>query len=48
MALVAALALSQPLALTIGANAFFGSYIALVLYDMPLLTADYVRVNYQN
>ena len=48
MALVAALALSQPLALTIGANAFFGSYIALVLYDMPLLTADYLSKNAQN
>ena len=48
MAMAAALILSQPLTLTIGANAFFGSYIALVLYDMPLLTADYLSKYAQN
>lgn len=42
LSFAAAFALSHPLALTIGANAFFGSFVALVLYDMPLLTADYL------
>jgi uncharacterized membrane protein len=36
---------SAPLASTIGATVFFVAYIVLVLNDMPLLTADYLRRN---
>jgi len=39
------LAFSAPLASTAGASVFFVAYIVLVLWDMPLLTADYLRRN---
>jgi uncharacterized membrane protein len=39
------LVFSAPLASTVGANVFFVAYIGLVLTDMPLLTADYLRKN---
>jgi uncharacterized membrane protein len=39
------LAFSVPLASTFGATVFFVVYIALVLRDMPLFTADYLRRN---
>jgi uncharacterized membrane protein len=45
IAFCVSLALSVPLASTAGANAFFVVYIALVLGDMPLLTAGYLRRN---
>ncbi len=44
-ALVAALFMHAPLAYSIGANAFFIAYIALVLWQMPLLSADYLSRN---
>jgi uncharacterized membrane protein len=39
------LVFSAPLASTFGATVFFAIYIALVLHDMPLFTADYLRRN---
>ena len=39
------LVLSAPQASTFGAIVFFAVYIALVLRDMPLFTADYLRRN---
>jgi uncharacterized membrane protein len=39
------LVLSVPLASTLGATVFFVAYIVLVLRDMPLFTADYLRRN---
>lgn len=44
-ALVVSLVLRAPLSYSIGANAFFIAYIALVLFQMPLLTADYLSKN---
>jgi uncharacterized membrane protein len=45
VALLVALLLQAPLAYSIGANAFFIAYIALVLWQMPLLSADYLSRN---
>lgn len=45
IALLAALFFRAPLAYSIGANAFFVAYIALVLVQMPLLSADYLSRN---
>jgi uncharacterized membrane protein len=45
LALLAALFFQAPLAYSIGANAFFIAYIALVLIQMPLLSADYLSRN---
>ncbi|MGN6471490.1 MAG: DUF1345 domain-containing protein [Rhizobiaceae bacterium] len=36
---------TRPLASTVGATVFFGVYIVLVMSQMPLLTADYLRKN---
>lgn len=44
-ALATALFLRAELAYSIGANAFFASYSALVLAEMPLLSADYLSRN---
>jgi uncharacterized membrane protein len=44
-ALVTALFLQAELAYSIGANAFFAAYSALVLAEMPLLSADYLSRN---
>ncbi len=44
-ATVLALLLKFSLAYSIGANAFFIVYIAIVLWQMPLLTADYLSKN---
>lgn len=44
-ALVTALFLKAELAYSIGANAFFAVYSALVLAEMPLLSADYLSRN---
>lgn len=44
-ALVTALFLQAELAYSIGANAFFAIYSALVLAEMPLLSADYLSRN---
>jgi uncharacterized membrane protein len=44
-ALLVALFFHAPLAYSIGANAFFIAYIALVLIQMPLLSADYLSRN---
>lgn len=41
-ALLAAFWLKAPLAYSIGANAFFVAYIAIVLWQMPRLSADYL------
>ncbi len=46
-ALAVALIVADRLATTIGANVFFAAYILLVLFEMPLLTADYLRKNAQ-
>lgn len=45
LALLVALFFHAPLAYSIGANAFFIVYIALVLAQMPLLSADYLNRN---
>ena len=45
LALLGALFLRAPLAYSIGANAFFLTYIAVVLWQMPLLSADYLSRN---
>lgn len=42
LALLGALFFRAPLAYSIGANAFFLTYIAVVLWQMPLLSADYL------
>lgn len=44
-ALVVALTWGAPLAHSIGANAFFATYIILVLAQMPLLTGRYLSKN---
>lgn len=44
-ALATALFLQAELAYSIGANAFFAAYSALVLAEMPLLSADYLSRN---
>jgi len=44
-ALIIALFLRAPLAYSIGANAFFGTYITLVVAQMPLLTGAYLSKN---
>ncbi|WP_192177623.1 DUF1345 domain-containing protein [Mesorhizobium amorphae] len=44
-ALVIALFLRAPLAYSMGANAFFGTYITLVVAQMPLLTGTYLSKN---
>ncbi|MCK9552981.1 DUF1345 domain-containing protein [Aquamicrobium lusatiense] len=44
-ALITALFLQAELAYSIGANAFFAAYSALVLAEMPLLSADYLSRN---
>lgn len=38
----AAYALKHPLSYAIGANAFFATYILMILREMPLLTADFL------
>ena len=45
LALLGALLLRAPLVYSIGANAFFLTYIAVVLWQMPLLSADYLSRN---
>ncbi|MHA6684309.1 DUF1345 domain-containing protein [Mesorhizobium sp. A556] len=45
LALLVALLFRAPLAYTIGANAFFIAYIALVVAQMPRLSADYLSRN---
>jgi uncharacterized membrane protein len=45
LALLMALFFHAPLAYSIGANAFFAAYIVLVLWQMPLLGADYLSRN---
>ncbi len=45
LALLGALLFRAPLAYSIGANAFFLTYIAVVLWQMPLLSADYLSRN---
>ncbi|MDR7032585.1 DUF1345 domain-containing protein [Mesorhizobium sp. BE184] len=42
---IVALLLKSSLAYSIGANAFFIVYIAIVLWQMPMLTADYLSKN---
>lgn len=42
LTLLGALLFRAPLAYSIGANAFFLTYIAVVLWQMPLLSADYL------
>ena len=44
-ALAAALLMRTPLAYSIGANAFFLAYVALVTMQMPRLSADYLSRN---
>lgn len=44
-ALAIALVVKEPLAYSIGANSFFIAYSALVLSQMPLLSADYLSRN---
>lgn len=44
-ALLLALFIHAPLAYSIGANAFFFAYVALVLWQMPLLDATYLSHN---
>ncbi|KQZ81986.1 hypothetical protein ASD64_09630 [Mesorhizobium sp. Root157] len=45
VALAVALFVAAPIAYSIGANAFFAAYIALVLAQMPQLTPGYLRKN---
>jgi len=45
LALLVALFFRAPLAYSIGANVFFIVYIGLVLWQMPLLSADYLSRN---
>lgn len=44
-ALAIALLLEAPLAYSIGANAFFAAYSAIILAQIPLLNADYLSRN---
>jgi uncharacterized membrane protein len=44
-ALAIALFINAPLSYSIGANAFFATYVVLLLIQMPLLNADYLSRN---